>query len=174
MRNLKKIVLVGFMGAGKTTLGKALAEKLEVLFIDLDEIIEEYEGKPISLLIQDSEHYFRALETAYLTHVLAQKEHCVLALGGGTFCFEENQKSLLKDEITTVYLDRSEDFLEKQVSKIHASRPLLSNDIEKVWAGARKLLCSRKEQYQQAKIHWKSDGWEVEPLLEIILNGEKI
>ena len=120
-RNLN-IYLIGFMACGKTTVGKALAEKLRWGFVDLDEQIEKVEGKRIRDIFEESgESYFRDLERKIL-HEISQEKGYVISLGGGTFCFEENIKCVeksgisfwLKCPLTEVY----------NRLKFHCDRPL--------------------------------------------------
>ena len=80
---MKNIVLTGFMASGKTTVGKKIANKLNLIFYDTDKIIEEQEGKTISQIFEDSgEKYFRELENK-LAIALKSVENAVIATGGG-------------------------------------------------------------------------------------------
>jgi len=78
------IALIGFMGAGKTAVGRALAEKIQFKFIDTDSLIEEYEGLSISEIFEKKgEHKFREIEKALVCRILAQSKKTVFSLGGG-------------------------------------------------------------------------------------------
>ncbi|MCC6726394.1 MAG: shikimate kinase, partial [Saprospiraceae bacterium] len=82
-----RFFLIGFMGVGKSFLGKALAERLGLPFVDLDEIIEEQEGMSISSIFSSKgEAYFRVVEASCLRN-LASKDNLVIATGGGAPCF---------------------------------------------------------------------------------------
>lgn len=94
---IKHIILVGFMGSGKTTLGLRLAKHTHCSFIDTDQYIEEKEGRKISEIFEtDGEQYFRMLETNVLEELLNSGEKYILSLGGGTPLREENRKLIKK------------------------------------------------------------------------------
>ena len=120
----KNIILIGFMGAGKTTLGKALAQKLSWSFLDTDDEIEKEEGKSISEIFESrGEEEFRKLEHNYLKKL--RLSNTVLAVGGGMPCFDNNTK-LLKEIGHVVYLKREVDELVNNLRNSH-ERPLLKN-----------------------------------------------
>ena len=78
------IILIGFMGAGKTAVGKRLARQMQLPFVDTDDWIEAQEGRSISdIFAEDGEAYFRTLETDALHRLLDSKERCVISVGGG-------------------------------------------------------------------------------------------
>src|SRR5436853_6290275 len=92
MQLMSKVFLIGFMGSGKTFLGKQLAQLLNYEFIDLDEWIEQREKKSIAeIFSEDGEEYFRKKESQQLK-LLAEKNNAVIATGGGTPCFHDNMK----------------------------------------------------------------------------------
>jgi shikimate kinase len=98
------IVLVGFMGAGKTTVGRLLAAKLGVPFVDSDHVIERRAGKPIPrIFAEDGEPAFRQLEHAAIADLL-DGEDKVLALGGGAACHAETRAVLAAAAVPVVYL----------------------------------------------------------------------
>ena len=83
------IILIGFMGAGKTAVGKRLARQMDLTFVDTDDMIEEQQGRSISdIFAKNGEAYFRSLETEVLCQLLDSKERCVISVGGGTACPE--------------------------------------------------------------------------------------
>lgn len=89
-----RVVLVGSMGAGKTTVGRLLAERWEVSFRDTDDDVEQADGRTVSDIFLDSgEEHFRALERAAVTRALAEHPG-VLALGGGAVMAEETRREL--------------------------------------------------------------------------------
>jgi len=93
---MENIVLVGFMGSGKTSVGRALADKLKLDFVDMDEVISREEGKSITMIFSESgEAYFRDLETGFLRNRLKDK-HIILSTGGGVVLKEENRELLRK------------------------------------------------------------------------------
>jgi shikimate kinase len=104
------IYLVGFMGAGKTSVGQRLAKMLGWRFIDLDQVIEEHEGRPIRDIFRDAgESYFRDIERRELARIGSWKE-AVIALGGGTFCDDHN-RMVVQESGVSVWLDASLDIL---------------------------------------------------------------
>ena len=88
---MSKIYLMGYMGSGKSTIGKALSQTLDFEFIDLDNYISHEEGLSISEIFkQRGEVYFRRKEAKYLQELALTNENMVVALGGGTPCFGNN------------------------------------------------------------------------------------
>jgi shikimate kinase len=124
----KNISLIGFMGSGKTTVGKILAERLNFLFIDLDEIIELAENKTISEIFKsEGEKYFRDVESEVIRKIY-KNEKCIFACGGGIVERYENM-SLLKKNSLVVYLCISPGQAYKRL-KDAEDRPLLGNSSE--------------------------------------------
>ena len=94
----KNISLIGFMGSGKTTIGKILAEKTGFLFVDIDRIIEYVYGEKINKLFQDhGENYFRNLESSTVDKLYINNTNCVFACGGGVFETEKNIEIIRKN-----------------------------------------------------------------------------
>lgn len=102
---MNHIILIGFMGAGKTTVGKKLARRLNTDFVDTDDMVEEQTGQKISdIFAEKGEPYFRRLETEMLRKLTKRQERCVIAVGGGLPMQEEN-RPLLKELGTVVFLE---------------------------------------------------------------------
>ncbi len=121
----KHIILVGFMGSGKSTIGKVLAEQLNVDFIDSDEVIAKQEGMSISALFDSKgEDYFRQKEREFVLS-LANLKPSVIAVGGGLPCFENNL-DLLKENGTIFYLNVSVMMLVKRLQNEKSERPLIA------------------------------------------------
>jgi len=121
------IVLVGFMGAGKTSVGRALAQRLGWTFDDLDDHIEAREHCKIEEIFQDSgEAGFRRAESAALRDLLSEPAPVprVLALGGGAFVQTENAKLLEEAGVSTVFLDGSPAELQRRCKHEARARPL--------------------------------------------------
>lgn len=119
-----RIFLTGYMGAGKTTLGKAFARDLGLSFIDLDWYIEERFHKTIrELFIERGEASFRELERSML-HEVAEFEDVVISTGGGTPCFFDNME-FMNGQGQTVFLDVHPDILFSRLRVATQQRPIL-------------------------------------------------
>ena len=122
---MKCIILVGYMCAGKTTVGKALAKALHRTFYDLDWYVEERFHKKVSrIFAEDGEAAFRDLERRML-HEAAEFENTVLACGGGTPCFFDNM-DYMNRVATTCYLKASPETILQHLSISRGERPLLT------------------------------------------------
>jgi shikimate kinase len=119
----KTIVLVGLMGAGKTAIGKRLADRLGVAFVDTDHLIEEQQGRSISSIFEkEGEGHFRELERSAIRAELEKPPH-VLATGGGAF-MEAATRALIKEKGMSVWLRADFETLLERVSR-KSTRPLL-------------------------------------------------
>lgn len=119
----KSIFLTGFMGSGKTTLGKLAAAQLELIFFDLDEEIELCTQQTIAELFAHGELYFREHEHRVLFDLLSEtsEQPCLIALGGGTFIHPANQPLIPPERI--IFLDVPFPVLEQRIAAC-AHRPL--------------------------------------------------
>jgi shikimate kinase len=123
-----KIVLVGYMGSGKTTLGKLVAKRLKIKFLDLDEYIEKAERQTIAqLFLNKGELYFRKKEFFYLNEILSSGSNFLLSTGGGTPCYGANMDAITDATRNSVYLKVSLDELVKRLSTEKAQRPLIKD-----------------------------------------------
>jgi shikimate kinase len=103
-----KIILLGYMGCGKSVIGAFLAEKLQIPFYDLDQEIEKETQISIAELFQTrGEIYFRKKENEILKTFLAKENDFVLSLGGGTPCYYNNHELLLQEDVFSIYLKAS-------------------------------------------------------------------
>ncbi len=122
-----KIVLVGYMGSGKSSIGKLLAQSLDYTFIDLDEEIEKSEGSSVTEIFKTrGELYFRKVEHQILKKILASSSNYILALGGGTPCYFENI-NLCNKYATTFYLQVSVKTLYERLVAKKNKRPLIAH-----------------------------------------------
>lgn len=146
----KPIFLLGFMGSGKTSIGKKLARKLAVDFIDLDEYIEEkYNSSITSIFAERGEEQFRLIEQACLKD-LGEKQNCIVSLGGGTPCYFDNIK-VIKQLGTSVYLKLDVNILVGRLRLKKAKRPLIANKSdEEISQFVRQELKKREVYYNQA------------------------
>jgi len=165
--SVRAVFLVGFMGAGKTSVGRRLAQALNWSFRDLDDCIIEREGRSIAELFQEAgEQAFRRAEHAALRQVLADLSHggCgVVALGGGAFAQEQNAKLLQGTEIATVFLDAAAEELwsrcSRQAFESGTERPLFKSMNQ-----FRKLYESRRGSYLKAAVAVQTGGRSVDAI----------
>ena len=152
------VVLVGFMGSGKSSVGRVLARRFGVPFVDVDERIESEAGCRIrDLFGREGEPAFRVREKAALRDVLSVKG-CVIATGGGAFADEEN-RALLRSYAPVVYLEAAVETLLGRLSG-DLGRPLLrGRDREEA---VRELLSRREPGYRTADVTVRTDGRTVE------------
>lgn len=123
--NYQQIVIVGFMGTGKTTVAFGLARKLNCRAIDLDDLIAQRETRdPRQIIEQDGEKAFRRIETKMLHEVLKEASARVLAVGGGAWTIAENREMIKKHGAFTVWLDASFELCWKRIETGRAARPL--------------------------------------------------
>jgi shikimate kinase len=120
-----KYFLIGFMGSGKTYVGKQIAQELDIPFYDLDEYLEEKEGKKISEIFQKKgEDYFRQIERMCLRDFGIIGD-AVIACGGGTPCFFDNLEWINQTGIS-IYLQTPVKLLVERLSDMQAERPLIA------------------------------------------------
>ncbi|MFI5203920.1 MAG: shikimate kinase [Flavobacteriales bacterium] len=121
----KSIFLTGFMGSGKSTIGKLLAANLQLEFIDLDEYIESETGNSISKIFASAgENEFRKIEHDCLLQLVSTGTKKVVALGGGTVCYNDSIDRI-KEKGLLVYLKADTDILYERLQKTSDTRPLL-------------------------------------------------
>ena len=142
------IVIMGFMAAGKTTVGRALASRLGCALVDLDEVITAQQQKPINELItKDGEDFFRSLESKALAEVLRETGCRVIALGGGTWAQLENRELLKTHNARVVWLDAPFELCWQRIPLGENARPLApSREV------AEKLYHARRPVYELAEI----------------------
>lgn len=147
---MTRIILIGYMGSGKTTLGKALSKDLGLPFFDLDWYIENRFCRTVSQLFAErGEDGFRQLERAML-HEVAEFENVVIAAGGGTPCFFDNI-DYMNCQAQTVYLKTTPEVLFKHLHMGKQKRPLLSGKTdEEMRAYIVESLAHRAPFYEKA------------------------
>jgi len=156
------IYLVGFMGAGKTSVGQRLAGLLGWSFVDVDQKIEEREGTPIrEIFLRAGEPYFRRVESEELQSLSAGK-NLVVALGGGAFCSLENQRVVQRTG-TSVGLDASMEILFSRC-KGDGSRPLFTTR-----AAMKDLIGRRRSFYAKADLRVRVGRLSVDQIADKIL-----
>jgi len=158
--NTQALFLVGFMGAGKSSVGLILGQRLGWAFEDLDERIQQREGRSIEQIFEESgEPYFRRSEHEALREVVAELGNVprVVALGGGAFAQPENIGLLKKAAVPTVFLDGPVDELFQRCQEQGRPRPL-RNDLELF----RTLYEARRQHYMTASLRVDTSGKDVD------------
>jgi shikimate kinase len=157
-----KVYLVGFMAAGKTTVARALARRLDWRVEDVDEHIEAREGRAVaSIFAREGEPYFRAVERAVLVDLLPLR-HRIVATGGGTFVDAENRAAINRDGFS-VWIDVP---LDELIERLPADgrRPLAADRLQ-----LERLYAARRAAYQQAHLRLDASHAPVEALVEQIV-----
>jgi len=157
----RAVVLVGFMGAGKTSVGQALARRLGWRFVDLDDRIMARDGRPIAAIFQESgEAAFRQCESQALADLLRElpaSPATVVALGGGAFTREENIRLLGRSGSPVVFLDAPLEELRRRCAQQGDERPLYRD--ENLF---RQLYDSRRRHYMKAALRLDTQAKSVE------------
>jgi shikimate kinase len=150
---MKKIILLGYMGCGKSTIANKLSKNIEIPFVDLDKKIEE----KINLSINDifekyGEIYFRKLEHEVFVELLNSPDNLIIGLGGGTPCYANNHELLIGDNVVSVYLKASIETLFNRLAHNKSKRPLIADKSEdEMKEFIAKHLFDRSYYYNQAQ-----------------------
>ena len=149
-----KIVLLGYMASGKSTIGREISKKLDMKFIDLDDYISKREKSSISEIFKvKGEIYFRRIESFYLSEILNSKDSFILSLGGGTPCYSNNMKLILNSEASSIYIKASIKTLVTRLTSEKNKRPLVAElENDKLTEFVAKHLFERRFFYEQASI----------------------
>ncbi|MBR2097305.1 MAG: shikimate kinase [Prevotella sp.] len=148
---MKRIILIGYMGAGKTTVGKALSKELGIIFYDLDWYIESRMRKTVSQIFAErGEEGFRKIEYNLL-HEVAEFEDVIISCGGGTPCFFDNM-DYLNQQGQVVYLKADPEVLYKHLMMAKVERPLIKGKShDELLAFIREQLEKREPFYSKAR-----------------------
>ena len=162
----KSLVLTGMMGVGKSTIGRLIAKRLKIKFIDVDKVIEKKEKKTIKRIFEDNgEKYFRKLEEKTTLKIL-KNNRSVIALGGGAFINKEIRQKVLSSCLS-VWLKVDLDKLIKRYNK-NDRRPLL--DKKKLNTDVKRIYHSRKKIYSLANFKINCDNIDKIKIVQKILN----
>ena len=170
---MKKIILLGYMGCGKSTIAKLLATNVGLPYLDLDEIIEKRENATIkNLFSEKGELYFRKVEHEILSDLMKNQDGFILSLGGGTPCYANNHELLKGENKDAIYLSASIDTLYDRLKNENQNRPLIANKSEEEMKEfIAKNLFDRSYYYNQAKYKVSVDNKSVG---EIVAEIEKL
>ena len=166
------IALIGFMGTGKTTIGRALAKKLNKTLVEMDSLIEQKARKPIADIFRDDgEIAFRQLEIE-VTKEVAEYENRIIACGGGIVLNRINIDRLKKNAVI-ILLTVSFDVIHKRVSADSSIRPLLNSKVDKAQT-IKELMEFRQPFYERAAdIQVDSSSLGIESTVDLIIDKFK-
>jgi shikimate kinase len=157
------------MGAGKTTVGKSLADRLRWTFIDLDDVIISLTSKSVPEIFRDEgEPSFRQHETAALRHVLEQevtKGPTVIALGGGAFVQSQNLSLLRGSAHPTIFLDAAPEELRNRCAREGDTRPLFRDENQ-----FRQLYEARRSGYMEADLRVETGGKSIDTIVNEVIS----
>lgn len=163
MKKKDVIFLVGFMGSGKTAVGKALAEKLGYSFLDTDEMVEKKEGRSIHQIFKESgEGYFREKEWEALFS-LEGLSRAIVSTGGGLF-LGAPQRTFIKEQGVSMWLNAPFDEMLKRL-KHSPARPLFKDE-----ESLREMLENRKAKYTLADYEVRTGGLSIDEIIERVLS----
>jgi len=165
---MAKFFLTGYMGSGKTTVGKKLAVKFGYEFIDLDHFIEsEYKQTIPEIFASKGENEFRAMENNALKRVI-ERDNLVIACGGGTPCYYNNME-LMNNSGITVYIKMSTDALVNRLTNAKEKRPLIANKTEEeLRKFVARQLEKREDFYHKAQYTVKGKDLDVDELASFV------
>ncbi len=157
---MRKIILLGYMGCGKSTIANRLSKITNIPYVDLDKIIEERTKLSINKIFeQQGEIYFRKLEHEVFVELLNSPEKIIIGLGGGTPCYANNHELLKGDNITSIYLKASIETLFERLVSNKSKRPLIADKSdEEMKEFIAKHLFDRSFYYNQAQHKINIDG----------------
>ena len=166
----KKIILLGYMGSGKTMIASKLSNVLQKKYLDLDVLIENEQKLSISSIFKTKgELYFRKLEHEVFKRLVESEEEVILSLGGGTPCYANNHLFLQNEAVVSIYLKTSVEELYRRLNKNKSARPIISEmDEDTLKEFIAKHLFDRSFYYNQAKHVISTDNKSIEEIVEEI------
>ena len=162
-----KVILIGYMGSGKSVIAKILSEKIKIPFVELDILIEKSQNLSVKeIFSKKGELFFRKLEHQILSELILDNADIIISAGGGTPCYFNNHELLNHDNCISIYLKASIDTLYNRLYKEKQHRPLLSdlNDVE-LQEFIAKHLFERSYYYNQAKFKVNIDGKSIDEII---------
>jgi shikimate kinase len=169
---MKKVVLIGYMGSGKSVVAKKLANKIGVSVVELDEMIEKkFEMSIQELFSSKGELFFRKEEHQLFLNLLNNKKDMVISTGGGTPCYFNNHELLNGEDVISIYLKASIDTLYNRLLKGKQKRPLIANlNDDEIKEFIAKHLFDRSFYYNQATYKVNVDAKSVDEIVIEIAN----
>jgi len=157
---MRKIILLGYMGCGKSTIAKRLSNSTKIPFMDLDKCIEERTNLSINEIFeQKGEIYFRKLEHEVFVELLNSPENLIISLGGGTPCYANNHELLKGENVLSIYLKASIETLFDRLVSNKSKRPIIADkNEEEMKEFIAKHLFDRSFYYNQAQHKVIVDG----------------
>lgn len=169
------IFLVGYMGCGKSSLGRPLSGLMNYKFIDLDLYIEERHGMSISDIFKVfGESYFRRTERILLIELCEAEDNCIISTGGGTPCYEDNM-DIMNKYGCTIYINMEQGILCSRLFNSKKKRPLIANKSEaelKEFIGNSMII--REPFYKKAKLNITGKNIKPADIHTMISNGNEI
>ena len=168
---MEKIILLGYMGCGKSTIAKMLSKNTQISFVDLDKYIEDKVNKSINTIFElHGEVYFRKLEHECFVELLNSDQKIIIGLGGGTPCYANNHGLLKGAGVKSIYLKASIQTLFDRLSVNKSKRPLIANkNDEEMMEFIAMHLFERSFYYNQAQYTVSVDDKTVDETVKDIL-----
>lgn len=168
---MRKIILVGYMAVGKSTIGKMVAEKKQIKWLDLDQIIEKNTNLSVAAIFKEKgEIFFRKQENLEFKKLLESDDSLVISTGGGTPCYSNNHLLLNGENVISVYLKASIEELYERLSNNNVDRPLIANQsAEQLKEFIAKNLFDRSYYYNQATYKVDTGGKTPEAIVNEVL-----
>jgi len=164
------VILVGFMGAGKTSVGQELARRTGWQFLDLDDVVEAREGRSIAEIFRASgEAQFRRAEAEALRDILkslpASGHELILALGGGAYVQRENAQLIREEGARVVFLDAPVEELHRRCAPKAGARPLFQDENQ-----FRQLYEARRSGYMEADLRVETGGKSIDTIVNEVIS----
>ncbi len=169
---VNRVYLIGFMGSGKSTMGRWLADALGWSFLDLDHFIEHKYHKTISQIFEDNgEDGFREIEAKCLREV-SDFDNVIIGAGGGTPCFYDNM-DVMNATGLTIYLQLQPSVLNERLCASKSQRPLVANKSgDELLSFITEKLNERESHYLKAKVIADGTVWLVDDFVNVVKNTD--
>jgi shikimate kinase len=167
---MKKVVLIGYMGSGKSIIAKKLSDKIGLACFELDDLIEEKSKMTIEKIFTSrGELYFRKLEHQFFLELLSDENSSIISTGGGTPCYFNNDELMKTENVVSFYLKASVATLYNRLVKEKVRRPLIAHlDNNEIQEFIAKHLFERSYYYNQAQYKISVDEKTIEEIVEEI------